>query len=111
MCGLPSKGCVPGSWWPLSVACQASTIEKGSQRSHHGLLSADWRSLVVEAADVWKVFLESTQATLGVPATTTTQDIRVGSGGGPGWRHVVPRSMEVRKPTISVIDENPLQVR
>lgn len=55
--------------------------------------------------------LESTQATLGVPATTATQDIRVGLVGGPGWRHVVPRIMEVRIPTISVVDENPLQVR
>ena len=114
ICGLPSKWCVSGSWWPLSVAFQgASTIGKGSQRLHHGLLlSGNWHSLVVQAVTVWKVFLESIQAALEVPATTTTtQDIRLGSVGGPGWRHVVPRSTEVRIPTTSVVDENPLQVR
>lgn len=38
-------------------------------------------------------FVESGQAALEVPPTTTG-DIRVGSTGGPGWRCVVPRSTE-----------------
>ena len=103
-------------WVLVAAFCslsRASTIGKGSQRLHHGLLlSGNWHSLVVQAVTVWKVFLESIQAALEVPATTTTtQDIRLGSVGGPGWRHVVPRSTEVRIPTTSVVDENPLQVR
>lgn len=94
---LPSEGWVCRSWWLLSVAVHGCYNWKGPILAP-GMLIVDCKG----SGTCWsgRSFEESgfKAALGGVPSTTTrcatTRDFRVGSAGRPGWRHVVPRSIE-----------------
>ena len=93
---LRSKGWVCSSWRLLSVALHGSYSWKGPILAP-GMLIAYCKG----SGTYWsgRSFEDSGfRLPWEVPSTTTrgatTGDVRVGSAGRPGWRHVVPRSIE-----------------